>query len=158
MALSHACSSVHRHGSRCQVLIQERACSSQPLSLPGPQHLHVCSFRKFLLIPCQAASTAAAAACPLPGGAGGQEGCGQGCFVLNPPLQPLLVPTSRAGRREKRGKEEKKALRDGGKSVNLRSRGLTSFSQLRLAPGWHPLLLAAGGRARDAPSSIRKKK
>lgn len=94
--LSHSYTPLDR--SRCQVLRQEIACSDQPLSLPGPQHLCV---QKFLLIACQAASTAATAHGP-----GVRRAAGQGCLLLSrPPASASPPPADKW--REKRLKKEK---------------------------------------------------
>lgn len=65
-----------------------------------------------------------------------------------PTLQPLLLPTNQLTSEEEEGKETerggKKAVRDGGKTLNLRKTVAHLFFLLCLAPGWHTLLFAAG--------------
>lgn len=78
--LSHSYICLDR--SRCQVLRQETACSSQPLSLPSPQHLSV---GKFLLIACQ--GSRCCGYCAEPRAARGQGDCWT--------RMPCLIPPSR---------------------------------------------------------------
>lgn len=73
--------------SKRQVLRQETACSSQPLSLHSPQHLNV---RKFLLIACQGGQHCGYRA--EPGGARGQEGCRTRMPCLIPPSSLCFSP------------------------------------------------------------------
>lgn len=73
--------------SRCQVLRQETAYSSQPLSLPCPQHLGVW---KFLWIACQGSQ--GCGYCAEPGAARGQEGCQTRMPCLIPPSSLCFSP------------------------------------------------------------------
>ena len=94
----------------------------------------------------------------LPGGQRcGCRGCrGSGGLpdkdaLSHPPLQPLLLPTNQLtsgeeeGEETERGGKKKKAVRDGGKTLNLwKTAAHLFFFQLCLTPGWHTLLFAAG--------------
>lgn len=82
-----SCSYICLDRSRCQVLRQETACSSQPLSLPSPQHLHV---RKFLLIACQGGQHWSYRG--EPGSARGQQGCWTRMPCLIPPSRLCFSP------------------------------------------------------------------